>query len=174
MKHERFLTYSIAFFWTSFLVSFVFLNTARVADSRSYFFDSSPIRYVQTLQIYGTGEHNNIQGHGLATEHLNRPRLSSSSNQRSPSVEEIKRYVCSDKFKWDCAKIRRIIFCESTYREKVVSRTGDVGVLQIAPVHGYSVSYLSDYRNNIDAGYKLFLARGYQPWYSSAKCWKIK
>ena len=135
--------------------------------------------YPQTLQTYAT-EEKPTQIYTKPTQtHTDRPQLPTSSNQRSKIVEgqsgsikrQIEEYVCSDKFKWDCARIRRIIFCESSYREKVVSRTGDVGVLQIAPVHNYSIAHLSDYRNNIDVGYTLFLARGYQPWYSSKKCW---
>lgn len=127
-----------------------------VATTRADYFADPSVKYAypQTLQIYGTGE--------IPSSPVSQSVV---SDRRA-----IEAYVCSDKFNWDCAKVKRIIFCESSYREKVVSRTGDVGVLQIAPVHGYGVSYLSDYRNNIDAGYKLFLARGYQPWVSSIKC----
>ena len=89
--------------------------------------------------------------------------------------EKVDSYACSDKFNWDCEKVKRIIFCESSYREKIISHTKDTGVMQISHIHGYSVSYLSDYRNNIDVAFNLWRKFGYKPWYSSEKCWsKIK
>ena len=161
--------YETKFLLLGLLVSFTlgFLTGKLVYQPNNLLSPAVAYETPKNYQIYGEGTNPKYK-----MEEVGRNR---STNQEGFTFKErVDAYVCDPKFTWDCAKVKRIIFCESSYREKVISHTGDVGVMQIAPVHNYSVAYLSDYRNNIDVGYKLFLARGYQPWASSARCWKIK
>jgi hypothetical protein len=70
--------------------------------------------------------------------------------------------------------------CESGLRTGVISRTSDVGVFQInLTAHGWKIpgetraekiTWLQDYKNNIDFAYQLWLNSGWSPWYPSKKC----
>jgi len=72
-----------------------------------------------------------------------------------------------------------VIRCESQFKEKVVSRTSDVGLFQInLTVHGWrfgdtraeQIEYLQDRKNNIDYAHKLYLQSGWSHWYMSDHC----
>ena len=156
MRHETILGLILIGLGAGILAGVATAHAGYLADS------SVKYAYPQTLQIYGT------------RGNPGRPKLSATGNQRSREVEEIKRYVCDPRFKWSCQKILKIIACESSFRPTVISKTGDGGLLQIAPVHGIPMSRLLDWRDNIDIGYQLFLKRGYQPWASSIKCHGIR
>ncbi|MDE1866134.1 MAG: transglycosylase SLT domain-containing protein [Thaumarchaeota archaeon] len=63
--------------------------------------------------------------------------------------------------------------CESNFRPDVISYTNDVGVFQInLASHGAQIAqtrieqiaWLSNYKNNVDFAYQLFLKSGWNPW----------
>lgn len=45
----------------------------------------------------------------------------------------------------------------------------DVGIFQINSIHGYSQTYLENYRNNIDVAYKIYQRDGWSAWSCSHK-----
>jgi len=85
-------------------------------------------------------------------------------------VNGIRNIVCQPKYNWSCEHAMRVAFCESSYNTRAVSRTGDVGLFQINWIHGYSRESLKSPQFNTWVAYKLWLQRGWQPWYSSQKC----
>jgi len=179
MKDEKglLIPYCTAFLWVGLLVAFLGGYVFRSSLSPDGLVSPVSVKpiyvYPQTLQIYGAGENPKYEKPGDrgavgGAARQDRPKLPNSNNQRSSQVEEIQRYICSKP--WPCKLAKKVAFCESSYRTGIVSKTGDVGLFQIAPVHGYSVSYLSDYRRNTDVAYALYQRQGFQPWYSSRPC----
>lgn len=58
-----------------------------------------------------------------------------------------------------------IAWDESRYQWWAVNpSSGAACWLQVMPMHGYSIEWLVDPHNCVEAGYSLWLARGYQPW----------
>ena len=166
------MRYAAAFLWFSILVSLVLqFNSRLVAGKNSSLFDPSPAvayGYPQTLQVYGTGEKPTIP---TGRVEMVKQEISDKRSGGQVVGKEIGEYICSKP--WPCGEAKRVAFCESSFRTQIVSKTGDVGLFQIAPVHNYSVSYLSLYRNNIDVAYQLYKTSGWKPWKSSYPCHKL-
>lgn len=147
---KQLLPFSLAFLaaCVSFMLFLIWkanrVGAVYLSSSSGY----SLVAYQQPLQTYALGER---------TEEV--------------TIPDFLTYICDPKFSWNCARAKRVAFCESSYRETVVGPTKDVGLFQIAPVHGYTREYLSNYKNNTDVAYKLWLARGWQPWNASKHCW---
>jgi hypothetical protein len=107
-----------------------------------------------------------------------RPKLLTTSNQRSEEVVDVKKqireYVCSKD--WDCETAKRVVEAESSWNFWAIHHnkngTWDFCGFQINSIHGYSREYLSDFRNCVDVAYQLYLERGFQPWRASIKKWK--
>ena len=73
------------------------------------------------------------------------------------------------------AKIGIILsVCESGLREKVISRTHDVGYFQISPVHGFTDSDMSNGVANAGYAYALYKEQSFGPWEASRECWEGK
>ena len=71
--------------------------------------------------------------------------------------------ICS--YGWDCATALRVFRCESGLTADAISPDGrNIGIAQINLVHGYSVQYLLDARNNLAVAYALYLDQGWAPW----------
>ena len=140
--------------------------------------------YARNNQIYGKDserpnkDNESVQGQGPTG--LSVPKYITRTNRKTGKQEsvrvpkEVGRAVCNDKYRWPCEQALRVASCEGDFRPGVISKTGDVGLFQINPVHGYSVSYLNNIRNNIDVAYKLWTRQGFGPWYSSKSCHNTK
>lgn len=92
--------------------------------------------------------------------------------------QEIREYV--KNIPWDTETAYKVILCESGGNEKIVSKSGDVGIFQINLVAHWpqipgntrseKVDWLKDYKNNTDFAYGLWQKSGWFPWV----CWTKK
>ncbi len=76
----------------------------------------------------------------------------------------------------DILTMIRIGKCESGLRPEALgvntNKTVDRGVFQVNSIHKtLSNADAFDFQKNIRYAYKLYLAQGFNPWSSSAKCW---
>lgn len=76
-----------------------------------------------------------------------------------PGRGEIARTICSYPWPQGCSYWLGVAFCESSYRERVVVRAWPdgyyVGWFQIWTGHGYTIEYLQDGANNVQAAWEL-------------------
>lgn len=89
--------------------------------------------------------------------------------------EQIIAYIW-EKFGYEAESAFAILSCENgkldPYAINIYNSDGsiDVGIFQINSIHGYSVEYLQDWKNNIDMAYGIFERDGWSAWSCS---WKI-
>lgn len=95
---------------------------------------------------------------------------------RPHQPETVEELMCQDKYKWDCELMIAIAKSENGYamynntwgerREYTANNNGsiDTGILMVNSVHGYNREWLKTMKNNIDAGYKVWLNEGYGAW----------
>lgn len=69
----------------------------------------------------------------------------------------------------------RIAKCESGMNPEAVNfnrnGTWDAGLFQINKIHKQKLSSMLDYTQNIEYALKLYKNQGFNPWYSSKRCW---
>lgn len=103
----------------------------------------------------------------VGTLPANDPPRQSSATLPSNDLEAL---ICS--YPWDCATALRVAQCESTMNPGAVSPGGDVGLMQINPVHrgrvaamGYQWDDLFDPRVNLEVAWSIYAERGnWSPW----------
>jgi Transglycosylase SLT domain len=87
---------------------------------------------------------------------------------------EISAYI-DQVFGRDSDIAKRVVQAESSWNPNAIHHntngTYDFCLFQINSVHGYSKDYLSNFRNCVDAAYRLFRAQGWSPWLSSKHAW---
>lgn len=82
--------------------------------------------------------------------------------------EEIKNYI-DEVFGEDAEIAHKVAYCESgnnplAYFDGNSNGTIDTGYFQINSVHGYSVNYLMDWKNNVDVAKEVFDDGGWNQW----------
>lgn len=132
------------------------------------------VAYAKTETITNLGESTKL----AINAGYNVPQYITRFNRRTHTQElvrvpmEMGEAICSKD--WPCGQALRVASCESDFRQDAKSKTRDIGIFQINPIHGYSVFYLSDLRNNISVAYKLYSrSKNWSAWYSSYRCHKL-
>lgn len=93
------------------------------------------------------------------------------------TVEEIKAYLVEKALEYDLNPIMvlEIARCESGFRKDIISRTNDVGLLQVnVRAHNGSMEAqglnIYNWVENTEYGLKLMKEQGTRPWKNSKHC----
>lgn len=100
--------------------------------------------------------------------------IADSRSTSVPSRAEMESYV-EEKFGKHAGIAKRVVMAESSWNSQAINhnRNGswDFCLFQVNSIHGYSREHLSDFRNCVDAAYKLFQESGWKPWNASKHRW---
>jgi hypothetical protein len=159
------LNFAVGFVWSAGLAGSLLLSTAKKQDlyNRSQLIDPARV-YVKAYQITKTQYKASSIVHSAIL-----PTVAPYTAPQYSRIDDIKAYICSDNFKWDCKIAIAVFTCESHLRETAYNPRNsngswDAGVAQINSVHGYSRAYLFNYVNNISVAYNIYTHSGWYPW----------
>ena len=76
------------------------------------------------------------------------------------------------QYEWDTATALAVLYCESGGREWEINPTGHVGLFQISPIHRWAQIEMLVPAGNVAAAFELWERGGWNPWQSSADCWR--
>lgn len=81
----------------------------------------------------------------------------------SLSGDEAVSIICA--YDWPCETALAIAWRESRFQPAVVNPySGAAGLMQIHPIHGYSIATLQDPYTNVAIAYSLWESEGWEPW----------
>lgn len=180
-----FLTYSLAFTFGMILASLLFMlwvknvQAAYMPLKDSFNVQEDPCASAKTIfgdSVYFAGSPCGMTKPENIDVVITDNKSLQTFSEGVEGPESMVDVVCNPKYKWDCARMMRIAFAESSYNNNAIHKNRDGSwdycLLQINSIHGYSQAYLSNIHNCVEAGYKLYLQSGYQPWASSKHHWK--
>lgn len=79
------------------------------------------------------------------------------------SGDEAVSIICA--YEWDCETALAIAWRESRWQPEAVNPySGAAGLMQIHPIHGYSIDVLRNPYMNVAIAYGLWESEGWRPW----------